>query len=246
MRQEIQIATADGSCRTLLCVPDGASPREMPGVILYMDAPGYRPTLWDHAEKLAQLGYVVIAPDLFYRQGPYAPHNAGELMMHVERRNAWLAERMYPYNSEQVLRDTDAFVAFLKARGDVKPAFGVSGYCMGGAMAMRAAAAYPDLIKACASYHGGNLATEDANSAHLLVPKIKAEMFFGVATNDFIFPPEQEARLEAALKGAGSRYTMETIPAAHGFTFPDSPAFTPEAGARQWQTMTDLFARNLK
>jgi carboxymethylenebutenolidase len=249
MRQEISIRTQDGECRTMLCIPNGASSRaneKLPAVILYMDALGYRQPIWDHAENLAKLGYVVIAPDLFYRQGPYEPHDVAALLQNTEQRNAWFAERMFAYTPDLVVRDADAFVAFLQSRADVKPAYGVSGYCMGGAMAMRAAAAHPDLIKACASYHGGNLATDAPDSAHLLIPQIKAELFFGIAIEDMSFPPEQEARLEAALKQAGASYVMETIPARHGFTFPDHPFFNSEASARQWATMTDLFARTLK
>ena len=249
MREEIQIATADGSCRTMLCTPDRAYPprvENLPAVILYMDAVGYRPELWDQAENLAQLGYVVIAPDLFYRQGPYEPKVGRILFADPEATNAFLAPRFGAYTPELQARDTDAFVAFLQARDDVQPAFGASGYCMGGAMAMCAAAAYPELFKAVASYHGGNLASDAANSAHLLAPAIKAELYFGVAKDDPTFPAEQETRLVAALDSASNRYTLEHYDAHHGFSFSDHPAYTPEAGARQWRTMTELFARTMK
>lgn len=244
-RREISIPTPDGACRAMLCVPDeGAGP--WPGVILYMDAPGYRPEFWALAEGLADQGYVALAPDLFYRQGPYPPWNATQLFADPDVRAAWLKTRMGALSPEMALRDTQAFLDFLSAREDVKPVFGVAGYCMGGALALRAAAAHPDQIKACASYHGGNLATDDPQSAHLTAHRIKAEVLIAAASEDPIFPEAQRQATEAALKQSGCVYAIETFAARHGFTFSDHPAYDQAASQRQWDTMKALFARALK
>jgi carboxymethylenebutenolidase len=123
---------------------------------------------------------------------------------------------------------------------------GIVGHCFTGAMAMRMAAARPDRIAAVASFHGGGLATETPTSPHLLLPQIRAELYFGHATEDASMPADAIARLEAALQSWGGHYTSEVYDGAHhGWTAEDSAAYDAPQAERAFQAMTALFKKAL-
>jgi carboxymethylenebutenolidase len=127
------------------------------------------------------------------------------------------------------------------------PGVGVVGYCMGGAVAMRMMAGFPERVVAAASYHGGHLATDDANSPHLLADKLHGELYFGHADKDVFMEAPAIARLEAALKTAGVKFQSELYAGAgHGFAVNGSQAYTPQASERHWETMLALFGRTLR
>ena len=216
-----------------------------PGVIFYMDAGGVRPAVLDMAKWLADVGYVVLLPDLFYRYGPYGPFVPKEVFAGNVR--AILGPLMATTGNDKAANDTETFLAYLDRRNDVAGRkVGAVGFCMGGGMALAAAGTYPDRFAAVASFHGGNLATDAPTSPHLFAPKLKAEVYVAGAENDGSYPPEMADRLEKALAKAGVRYSMESYPAAHGWMMPDFPVYDHVAAARGGVEMLSLFARNLR
>src|SRR5262249_50026394 len=144
-------------------------------------------------------------------------------------------------------KDAASFIAYLDTRSDVKkPKIGVIGYCMGGGMAITAAATYPDRITAAISLHGGALADDGAESPHLLAPKLKAFTYIGAAVEDHSYPPEQAERLQKAFDDAGVRYKHEVYEGArHGWTKPDFPIFNAEASERSQKTAGAIFREYL-
>lgn len=240
--QQVAIHTRDGLCPTQVVTPDGPGP--WPAVILYMDAGGIRPAMVDMARQLAAGGYVVLLPDLFYRYGPYGPFVPAEVFKGDFR--AILGPLMATTDNVKAAADTGALLAYLDTRGDVRGrTVGAVGFCMGGRMALTAAATYPDRFAAAASFHGGNLATDEPTSPHRLAPQLKAELYIAAAEDDRSYPPEMAERLEAALSAAGLRFAAETYPAAHGWMMPDFPVYDPAAAARGWTAMRALFDRTL-
>jgi carboxymethylenebutenolidase len=240
--EQVTIRTREGDCPAHVETPDGAGP--WPAVILYMDAGGERPAMHDMARQLAEAGYVVLLPDLFYRYGPYGPFVPKEVFKGDFR--AILGPLMATTGPLKAAEDTEAFLAYLDTRGDVAgPKVGAVGFCMGGGMALAAAGTYPDRFAAAASFHGGNLATDAPTSPHLFAPKIKAEVYIGAAENDGSYPPAMAERLETALTEAGVRHTARTYPAAHGWMMPDFPVYDAVQAAKGWDAMLDLFKRTL-
>jgi carboxymethylenebutenolidase len=240
--EHITIRTRDGECPSHVMAPagDGA----WPAIIVYMDGCGIRPAVIELARRLADAGYVVLLPDLFYRFGPYGPLVPKEVLAGDVR--AILGPMITTTGNDKAAEDTEAFLAYLDSRGDVAGRkLGAVGFCMGGGMALAAAGTYPDRFGAVASFHGGNLATDGPVSPHLFAPSLKAEAYIAVAENDLSYPPEMAARFESALAEAGVRYRAETYPAAHGWMKPDFPIYDEAAAERGWAEMLALFSRNL-
>jgi carboxymethylenebutenolidase len=198
------------------------------------------------AAHLASAGYVVLLPDLFYRFGAYGPLVPKEVLAGDFR--AIVGPMMGSTNNFRAAEDTGAFLAYLDSRSDVAgPRVGTVGFCMGGGMAISAAGTYPDRIAAAASFHGGNLATDDATSPHLLAGKIKAELYVAGADNDHSYPPEMAARFEKALADAGVKHVCELYEGKlHGWMKPDMPVYDAPAAARGWQALLALYARTLR
>jgi carboxymethylenebutenolidase len=241
--ERLTIRTADGECPAHLFTPaHGAGP--WPAVIVYMDAGGIRPTLMDMAQRLADAGYVALVPDLFYRFGPYGPFVPKEVFAGDFR--AVLGPLIATTSNEKAAQDTGALIAYLETRTDVAGRqIGAVGFCMGGGMAIAAAAAWPDRFAAVASFHGGRLATDDPASPHLLAPQLRAELYIAAAENDASYPPAMAERFEAALGEAGVPFRAETYPAAHGWMKPDFPVYDHDQAERGWAEMLGLFGRTL-
>ena len=241
--EKTTIATKDGTCAALVLTPAKAG--KSPAVIFYMDAGGIRPAMIRMAERLAAGGYVVLLPDLYYRFGAYGPLVPKEVFKGDAM--AVLGPLMATTDNTKAAADTAAFMAYLDNRSDVAGRFGAVGFCMGGGMAMTAAATYPDRFGAIASFHGGNLATDAPTSPHLLAPRLRAEAYIAAAENDDHYPPEMAKRLEAVLSEAGVRYRAETYAgAAHGWMVSDFPVFNEAASDRGWTNMLTLFDRTLR
>lgn len=241
MHEQLVIRAADGDCPAHLFRPDGDGP--WPAVIVYMDALAIRPAMIDLAARIAAAGYVVLLPDLFYRHGPYPPIVASE----IKDFRAEIGPLMATVDNRKAAADTAHFLAFLDSRPEVKDRkVGATGYCMGGGMVLTAAATYPDRIAAAASFHGGSLATDAADSPHLLAPQIRAEVYVAGADKDRAYPPEMAERLEAALTEAGVTHRCEIYDGAiHGWTMPDLPIYNEAAAERAFAELTALFARTL-
>ena len=240
--EQTTIKTRDGQCPSHVMTPASGGP--WPAIIFYMDAGGIRPAVVDMAQRLADAGYVVLLPDLFYRHGPYGPFVPKEVFAGDFR--AILGPLMATTGNDKAAEDTQALLAYLDTRGDVAGRkLGAVGFCMGGGMALAAAGTYPERFAAVASFHGGNLATDAATSPHRLAPTLKAEIYVAAAENDGSYPPEMAERFETALAQAGVRYSAETYPAAHGWMKPDFPVYDHAAAERGWAGMLALFERTL-
>ena len=244
--QEIALPTPDGDARAYTFKPSGQGP--WPAVVIFMDAPAIRPALWEMGERLASNGYFALLPDLFWRAGPYAPINVKEVFADEAKRREAFGKLMGSTNPEKQLIDAKAALDYLAAQPDVKPGpVGVTGYCMGAGVVMRAAAAFPDRIAAAAGFHGGRLATDAPDSPHLGAPKIKAKVLVAGADEDAGFPPEQADKLRDALTTAGVDNEVTIYAGArHGYTMPDLPVYHPQAAERHWTEMLALFDATLK
>jgi carboxymethylenebutenolidase len=239
----VDIATRDGTADAYLAHPDDATPH--PAVLFYMDAFGVRPHLKRMADRLAEAGYTVLVPNLFYRHGRAPLGELPEVIDVVQRPE--ILQRFRPFmeslTPDLAMRDADAYLRWLAASPMVAggPA-GVTGYCMGARLALRTAGTYPERIAAAAGFHGGQLATGSPDSPHLLASKITARLYFGHADEDPSLPPEQIRRLDEALAAAGVSFSSVVYAGArHGFTQADTTAYNREAAERHWAALLDLF-----
>ncbi len=244
-RVDVRINTGDGDCPASVFTPEGAT-GPWPGAIFFMDGPGIRPSLWQMGQRLSNAGYLVLLPDLFYRSGPYAPLEPAKLfsdpaLLEELRRNVKTLDR------DKKIVDAEAFIGYLGESPEVAgERFGATGYCMGGNFALTAAGAFPDRFAAIASFHGGNLATEQPDSPHRFVRGITGRVYVAGAIEDSSFPDEQKARLEAALSDAGVDHLVETYEGArHGWAVPDMPTYNEPAAERHWTALLSLFADRL-
>jgi carboxymethylenebutenolidase len=247
-REAIQLQAAEGPCRASVFRPLGVGP--WPGVIFFMDGIGYRPVLFDMCERIASAGYVVLLPDLYYRTGDYEAVDPSVIFTDPAGR-AKLAPLMASTDNLRAGRDdTRAFLDYLGSRADVaKTKVGVTGYCMGGGIALTAAAMHPDRIGAAASFHGGRLATDDAKSPHRFVGSIRGRVLVAGADKDASFPLEQKEALEKAFTAAGVDARVEIWPGAlHGWTMSDfpPPVYDGEAAERHYRELIALYAATLK
>ena len=242
---KIEIRTNDGTCPSYIYRPAGRGP--WPAVVVFMDGLGIRPAMLEIGERLAAHGYYVLLPDLFYRSGPYEPMDPHVVFTDPEKRKILMEKFFALATPANIMSDTRAFLDYLAAQHDVKPGgIGTTGYCMGGLMSLTAAGTYPANILATASYHGGRLATDAADSPHLLAPKMKSRVYIAGAIEDQGFPDDMKERLEEALTKAGIDHRIETYQAKHGWVFRDTPVYDAAAAERHWQTMFALFDETLK
>lgn len=236
----LHIPTADGQADAFAAFPD--SDERHPGVLMYADGFGIRPVLREMARELAGHGYYVLVPNLFYRHGP-AP--VIELPEHIgeEVRPAVFAQLMpliEAHTAERVLSDADAYLRFLTTQPEVGAGpVAVTGYCIGGLLAMRTAAAHPGLVAAVAGFHGP-VAADGPDS----LSKLTAQVHLGHAEGDMT--SEALGELNQALDAAGVGYTSEIYPGTiHGFTMSDTDAFNPSALQRHWDRLLPLLDRTL-
>jgi len=248
IEKEIELRATDGTSDGVLYQPDGE--RRSPGVIFLTDIGGIRPATRDMARRLAAEGYCVLMPNVFYRSGRPPlwdfPRRLGE-----ERTTKRIAELSAPLTPETMERDASDYVEFLSAQYSVSEgAMGVVGHCITGGMAVRVAAARPDRIAAAASFHGVRLFTDDATSPHLVLPRVKARLYFAHAVEDKSMPEEAIEKLDRALEtwgASGNRYESEVYEGAyHGWTALDSPVYNEPQAERAFKKLTELFAETLK
>ena len=239
----IDVRTADGVMVTRTFAPAGGGP--FPVVIFYMDGLGVREVLAEMARRIAAEGYFVTMPNLFYRSGPYAPFDGASVFGNPDER-ARIMALIREVTPARVSADTTALLEALAAQpaADTRR-IGTVGYCMGGGPALAAAGRFPDRVRAAASYHGGNIATDALDSPHAIATQARGELYVGYAENDNSFPDEQLTRLRTAFDAAHVRYSAELYHGLHGFAVRDLPPFKPDAAERHWATLLGLFHRTL-
>ena len=238
---EIDVTTPDGVADCYFVHPSSGA---HPGVLIWPDAFGLRPAKRQMARRLAASGYSVLVVNQYYRtqRAPIV-----ETTNFAEARGT-LMPLMRSLNADTQTRDAMAFVSFL----DTQPAvdqnrkMGTMGYCMGGPFTMRTAAAVPDRIGAAASFHGGGLVTDGADSPHLLVPQMKASYLFAIAGNDDENQPEAKDVLREAFAQAGLPAEIEVYEGAmHGWCPPDSTVYHEVQAERAWSRLLVLFENAL-
>ena len=221
----VEIRTPDGTCDAAFIHPASGA---HPAVVIWPDAFGLRPSMREIAKRLATEGYSVLVPNPFYRVAK-APvfEDASNFNFGDPAQRSKLTPLMGSINAEGAAeRDAAAFIAWLDGQRQVdrNKKVGTQGYCMGGALVVRTAAASPNRVGAGASFHGGGLVTPNPNSPHLLAPKIKARMYFGVAANDDAQQPDAKTKLKEAFEAAKVPVEVEVYPQAqHGWCVPDMP-----------------------
>jgi carboxymethylenebutenolidase len=247
--QNVQIKTADGICDAALIHPTSGS---HPGVLVWPDAFGLRPAMRDIGKRLAAEGYTVLVPNPFYRIAK-APlfQDASSFSFQNQADMAKLRPLMDSVNAAGVAeKDAAAFIAFLDVLPEVNKSrkIGTQGYCMGGPLVVRTAAAVPGRVGAGASFHGGGLVTDKPDSPHLLAPKIKARMYFGVASNDDARQPDAKDKLRDSFAAAKVPAEIEVYPGAlHGWCIPDmpqqngAPIYSKPDAERAWGKLLALY-----
>jgi carboxymethylenebutenolidase len=237
------VTTPDGTCTVRLFTPEGEGP--WPGVVMYPDAGGVRDTFDEMAAKLADLGYAVLLPDVYYRLGDWEPIDMKTAFGDPEQRKR-LMSMIGSITPDMMATDAAAFFDYLVARPEVSgDRFGLTGYCMGGRTAVVVAGRLPDRVAAAASFHGGGLVTDSEDSPHLRAEDIQAVVYVAGAENDGSFTAEHAEQLEKTLTAAGVDHKIETYPAAHGYAVPDNASYDAAAADRHWTAMREFFGANL-
>jgi carboxymethylenebutenolidase len=253
VESDVVVKTPDGMCDAAFIHPTTGS---HPGVIIWPDAFGLRPSMRDIGKRIAAEGYSVLVPNPFYRlakapviqdpssfnfQNPADMAKLGPLMGSINAAGA--AEK-----------DAVAFVAFLDAQKEVNKSkkIGTQGYCMGGPLVVRTAAAVPSRVGAGGSFHGGGLVSDKPDSPHLLASKIKARMYFGIASNDDMRQPDAKDKLKEAFAAAKVPAEIEVYPGAlHGWCVPDMPLqngmpiYNKPDAERAWGNLVALYKAGL-
>ena len=220
---------------------------DYPGIVFITDVWGVRPANIGMAKRLAEKGFAVLVPNAFHRYARNRPE--GFMPRDEAERMKVLHELFAALTPQQMDSDGKAYADFLLAQAHVMPGrLGVVGHCYTGQMAVRMAAIMPDRITAAASFHGGWLATDKPDSAHLLLPKVKARLYFGHADNDQLMPREWIDRLEAALHDWRGAFASEVYKgAAHGWTVPDRDGvYNALQAERAFEKEVELFDATLK
>jgi carboxymethylenebutenolidase len=242
---DVTVTTDDGTCDAALFHPAGHGP--WPGVVVFTDILGLRPAFRDMSRRLAAQGYVVLTPNPFYRTRK-APVLSGPFDFTKPEDRARLTELTAPLTPEAKTRDIGAYLRFLDLTplASAKTGVGVVGYCMGGPYTMMAAALAPDRVRAAASFHGGGLVTDKPDSPHLLIPKIKASFYFGIASNDDQAQPAAKDQLRAGFAAAGVAAEIEVYAGCrHGWCVPDGATYDKAGAERAFGALTGLYAKAL-
>lgn len=240
---EVKITTADGVCDAYFVHPARG---KHPGVIVWPDIRGLRPAFRAMGKRLAESGYSVLVVNQFYRTTPSPITQPGESFSDPAVRTR-LFGMMNGLNGAMIETDAKAFVAFLdgQASVDTSKKLGTTGYCMGGPIVMRTAAAVPARIGAAATFHGGGMATDAPTSPHLLIPQMKASFLVCVAQNDDERTPQEKETLRTTFAANNIPAEIEVYPAQHGWCPPDSPVYDEAQAERAWARQMVLFRKTL-
>ena len=242
---DVDVKTPDGSADSALFHPAGKGP--WPAVLVWTDILGLRPVFRQLGRRLAAEGYVVLVPNPFYRQRRAPVVDAAFDFTKPEDR-AKVMPLAAALTADGARTDATAFLAFLDAQPqtNTKAKAGVQGYCMGGPLTFRTAAAVPERIAAAATFHGGNLVTGKPDSPHLLIPHMKARFYCAVAENDDKRDPSAKDTLTAAFAKADLPAKVEVYEGAnHGWCVRGSAVYNEPAAERAWAALTELYKTTL-
>ncbi len=240
--QEVVVTTKHGRMPAFVAAPAEGAP--VPAVIFYMDAPGYREELRNMARRIAKHGYFCLLPDMYYR--------LGTIRFDLPRRDDGMTAVVFAAMDHQsnalVAEDTGGMLAWLDGQHQVKPGpVGCVGHCMSGRYITTVAARYPHRIASAASLYGVGIVTDAEDSPHLLLDKVRGELYYGFAETDHTVPEHVIPTLRAALETAGTTHKLEIFPGTeHGFCFAERQAYAPEAAELAWSRLFDLWERTLK
>jgi carboxymethylenebutenolidase len=239
IERQLDIATPHGAATTFICHPDRDGPH--PVILFLMDAPGIREELRDMARRLGTVGYYVILPNLYYREGVM------QLADIPEATRPGALDLMARLTVAGLLSDVEALLGFVDADPAAKAGpMGVVGYCMSGPTALQVAGRWPDRVAAAASIYGVSLVTDSPESPHLAARKAKGELYVAAAETDRWAPLEMIESLKAHFKADGIKGEIEIYPGVeHGFGFPQRAAYDKPAAERHWERLFTLFGRNL-
>ena len=207
IERDVKVTGRSGAIPSFAVCPDGPGP--FPGIILYMDAPGIREELRNLARRIAKRGYFCLLPDMYYRIGTLR----FDFVRRAEGMRPTMFAAMNSLTNALVTEDTAAWLGFLDAQDKVRPGgIGCIGYCMSGRYVTTVAARFPNRFAASASLYGVGIVTDAEDSPHLLVDRIKGEMYFGFAETDEHVPANVIPTLKSALDKAGTRYGLDVFP----------------------------------
>jgi carboxymethylenebutenolidase len=248
----VEIPTKDGRMETFVTHPQQDGP--FPPVIFYMDVWGVREELYDLARRVATVGYYGMVPDFYYRQGKVRStfvNDKGERIslgrLSKEDQDKVLAPTR-KLSDAMVVEDTGAILKFLHGGAEpVKPGtVGSIGYCMGGRHVMAAATHHPEHFRASASMHGTGLISDQPDSPHLHVAKLRGELYCGFAERDPYAPLPMVRQLDDLLKPCQVRHRYEIHQGAeHGYALPDRDVFHKQAAERDWELIFAMFHRQI-
>jgi len=237
---DVEIETPDGVADAYFVHPSSG---KHPAVLIWPDILGLRPAFRAMGKRLAESGYSVLVVNPFYRSAKSPVVELGASFRDPETRA--IVFPMYKKLSATThISDAKAFISYLDSRAEVDSArkIGTAGYCMGGPIIMRTAAAVPDRVGAAASFHGGGLATDQADSPHLLIPETKAHVLHAIAENDDEKEPDTKDILRKAYADAGIPAEIEVYKGAlHGWCPPDSAVYDEALAERAWARLLALF-----
>ena len=236
---DVEVSTPDGTADCHFVHPSSGT---HPGVLVWPDALGLRPAFEQMGRRLAESGYSVLVVNPYYRtiRAPVLPEGAS---FRDEATRKKIFPLMRSLSPETNVTDAKAFVGFLDGQDVVASdrKMGTTGYCMGGSITMRTAAALPDVIGAGASFHGGRLVTDRPDSPHLLVDKMRAHYLFAIAENDDEKDPESKNVLRKAFAAAGLPAEIEVYAGTlHGWCPPDSAVYHEAQAERAWSRLLAL------
>ena len=244
----VDVTTPDGRSDAVFIHPATGS---YPGVLVWPDALGLRPAMRDIGRRIAAEGYAVLVPNPFYRSAKAPVFDTSTFRFENPADMAKLQQMVAPLNAPGAAeKDAVAYIAFLDAQRqvDTTKKIGTQGYCMGGPLVVKTAAAVPNRVGAGASFHGGGLVTDRPDSPHLLAPKIRARMYFGIASNDDMRQPDAKDTLKEAFAAANVPAEVEVYPAAlHGWCVPDmplqngKPIYSKPDAERAWAKLVALY-----
>jgi len=237
----VEIATPDGTCEAFFAHPSSGA---HPAVLFWPDAVALRDTKKAMVRRLAAQGFAVLAVNQYYRTAPL-PVDVSFDTWRSQEGLAGMMPHLMQLSPDNIARDTKAFVAWLDAQDAVDKARGVGtqGYCAGGSLAVRSAAAAADRIGAAASFHGGQLVTDKPDSPHRLLEKTNASFLFAIGRDDDARAPGDKDELRAAADAAGRGAEIEVYAADHSWCVPDAPAYDQAEADRAFARLMVLYAK---